>query len=55
MSERLLIVGAGTMGTQIALQAAIHGVDVNLFDIDDDSLDRARAAAGRLLEQQLQR
>jgi 3-hydroxybutyryl-CoA dehydrogenase len=55
VSERLLIVGAGTMGTQIALQAAIHGVDVNLFDIDDDSLDRARSEVGRLLEQQLQR
>jgi 3-hydroxybutyryl-CoA dehydrogenase len=55
VSERLLIVGAGTMGTQIALQAAIHGVDVNLFDIDDDSFDRALSEVGRLIELQLQR
>jgi 3-hydroxybutyryl-CoA dehydrogenase len=55
VNERLLIVGAGTMGSQIALQAAIHGVDVNLFDIDDDSLDRARLEADRLLDRQLQR
>jgi 3-hydroxybutyryl-CoA dehydrogenase len=29
---RLLVVGAGTMGTQIALQAAAHGLEVVVYD-----------------------
>ncbi|HVS44923.1 MAG TPA: 3-hydroxyacyl-CoA dehydrogenase NAD-binding domain-containing protein, partial [Candidatus Dormibacteraeota bacterium] len=34
MSEgRLLVLGAGTMGSQIAQQAALCGVEVDLVDI----------------------
>jgi 3-hydroxybutyryl-CoA dehydrogenase len=32
--ERLAVIGAGTMGTQIAAQAAAHGNDVNVYDQD---------------------
>lgn len=39
--RNVLIVGAGTMGQQIGLQAARHGYEVALYDIDDDALDRA--------------
>ena len=31
---RLVVVGAGTMGAQIAQQAALHGIDVSLVDVD---------------------
>jgi 3-hydroxybutyryl-CoA dehydrogenase len=47
---RLLVLGAGTMGAQIAQQAALHGVDVDLVDVSRDQLDRAVAQNRRLLE-----
>jgi len=37
----LLVLGAGTMGAQIAQQAALCGVDVTLVDVDAAQLDRA--------------
>jgi 3-hydroxybutyryl-CoA dehydrogenase len=55
VDSRLLVVGAGTMGTQIALQAGIHGVDVNLFDVDEKALKRAESEVGRLIQQKLGR
>lgn len=39
---RLAVVGAGSMGAQIAQQAALHGVDVTLQDQDPQQLHRAR-------------
>ena len=47
---RLLVVGAGTMGAQIAQQAGLSGVDVELVDNDAGQLDRATAENRRLLE-----
>lgn len=41
--RRVLVVGAGTMGQQIALQCAMHGFDVALYDVDGAALDRALA------------
>ena len=38
---QLLVLGAGTMGAQIAQQAALHGVDVALVDVDAAQLERA--------------
>ena len=40
--RRVAIVGAGTMGHQIAFQCAGHGVDVVLYDIDPVALDSAQ-------------
>jgi 3-hydroxybutyryl-CoA dehydrogenase len=37
----VLVVGAGTMGVQVALQCAAYGVDVRLHDTDDAALRRA--------------
>lgn len=37
--KRILVLGAGTMGRQIAFQCAISGYHVNLYDIDPDSLE----------------
>ncbi|MFQ5521887.1 MAG: 3-hydroxyacyl-CoA dehydrogenase family protein [Candidatus Methylomirabilia bacterium] len=39
--KRILVVGAGQMGSQIAMQAALHGFQVTLNDISKDILERA--------------
>lgn len=39
---QLLIVGAGTMGVQIALQSAINGIVVEVVDVSQDALKRGR-------------
>ena len=36
--RKVLVVGAGTMGGQIALQCALYGYGVNLFDSDETVL-----------------
>ncbi|TMB78624.1 MAG: 3-hydroxyacyl-CoA dehydrogenase family protein [Chloroflexi bacterium] len=41
---RLAVVGAGSMGAQIAQQAALHGIDVVLHDQGEDQLRKARAS-----------
>jgi 3-hydroxybutyryl-CoA dehydrogenase len=38
---RLAVVGAGSMGAQIAQQAALHGFEVGLQDVSEDQLERA--------------
>jgi 3-hydroxybutyryl-CoA dehydrogenase len=43
---RVLVVGAGTMGQQIALQCAGHGLSVVMLDADPAALTRARAQLG---------
>ncbi len=40
--QRILIVGAGTIGQQISLQCAIHGYDVVAYDIAPASLKEAK-------------
>jgi len=42
--QRVLVVGAGTMGQQISLQCATHGLDVTLYDVSDDALQRAEGS-----------
>jgi 3-hydroxybutyryl-CoA dehydrogenase len=39
---RLAVIGAGSMGAQIAQQAALHGVDVRLQDVSQEQLDKAK-------------
>jgi 3-hydroxybutyryl-CoA dehydrogenase len=41
--DRILVVGAGAMGSQIAMVCALAGHDTTVTDIADDALDRARA------------
>lgn len=50
---RLLVLGAGTMGAQIAQQAGLCGVDVDLVDTDGAQLARAVAENRRLLERRV--
>jgi 3-hydroxybutyryl-CoA dehydrogenase len=40
--RRVLVVGSGTMGLQIGLQAATHGYDVVLHDTDPTALEGAK-------------
>ena len=47
--HRLLVLGAGTMGAQIAQQAGLRGVDVDLVDTDGDQLARAVTENRKLL------
>jgi 3-hydroxybutyryl-CoA dehydrogenase len=49
--EKVLIVGAGTMGLQIGVQCAASGFDVTVYDAYDESLTRAKARVARLAEQ----
>jgi 3-hydroxybutyryl-CoA dehydrogenase len=52
--RHIFALGAGTMGQQIALQCAMHGYDVTVYDISSDTLRNAaaklRTYAGELVE-----
>lgn len=41
--RRVLVVGSGTMGQQIAFQCAMHGYEVILYDVSLEALDTATA------------
>jgi 3-hydroxybutyryl-CoA dehydrogenase len=54
--KRVLVVGAGTMGSQIALQTALSGrYDVTLADSVEGQLERARAQNTRLLARSVEK
>ncbi len=44
--RHILSLGAGTMGQQIALQCAIHGYDVTVYDVYPEALRDAAAKVG---------
>ncbi|MCE2833177.1 MAG: 3-hydroxyacyl-CoA dehydrogenase NAD-binding domain-containing protein [bacterium] len=47
--QRVLIIGAGTMGLRIGLQAAWSGFDTIIHDIDPASFDAARKVQRRII------
>ncbi|MEM8933381.1 MAG: 3-hydroxyacyl-CoA dehydrogenase NAD-binding domain-containing protein, partial [Acidobacteriota bacterium] len=49
----LCVTGAGQMGAQIAIQSALHGIDVVLHDISAEALDRAIAGNRKHLERRV--
>ena len=54
--KRVVVVGAGTMGSQIALQAALGGrYDVTLVDTVAGQLERATAQNRRLLDRSVEK
>ena len=54
--KRVLVVGAGTMGSQIALQTALSGrYNVTLVDSVPGQLERARAQNRRLLDRAVEK
>jgi 3-hydroxybutyryl-CoA dehydrogenase len=52
---RLLVVGAGTMGAQIAQQAALHGIDVALVDVNREVLERAMTSNRKWLDRRVEK
>ncbi|MCR9252271.1 MAG: 3-hydroxyacyl-CoA dehydrogenase NAD-binding domain-containing protein [bacterium] len=40
--QKILILGAGTMGLRIGLQAAMSGFQVTIYDVSDDALNKAK-------------
>ena len=52
---RLLVVGAGTMGAQIAQQAALHGIDVALVDVNPEVLERAMTSNRKWLDRRVEK
>src|SRR5258707_5635541 len=54
--KRVVVVGAGTMGSQIALQTALSGKhDVTLVDTVSGQLERARAQNRKLLDRSVEK
>ena len=53
--SRLGVVGAGSMGAQIAQQAALNGFEVRLQDVSRSQLDRALASNRSLLQRRVAR
>jgi 3-hydroxybutyryl-CoA dehydrogenase len=54
--KRVLIVGAGTMGSQIAIQTALSGrYDVRLVDAAESQLERARQQNEKLIARSVER
>ncbi len=49
------IIGAGTMGTGIALSSALAGYDVVLYDISDGYLQRAYKSIGTMMDKSIER
>jgi 3-hydroxybutyryl-CoA dehydrogenase len=52
---RLLVVGAGTMGAQIAQQAALHSIDVALVDVNREVLERAMTSNRKWLDRRVEK
>lgn len=42
MFKKVLIAGGGVLGSQIALQNAVHGKEVTVYDISDDAVAAAK-------------
>jgi 3-hydroxybutyryl-CoA dehydrogenase len=52
---RLAVVGAGSMGAQIAQQAALHGVEVRLHDVSQEQLEKAASSNRGHLERRVEK
>lgn len=48
--KKVCVVGAGTMGSRISLQCAIHGYEVTVYDVSEEVLQRAPARQKEIAE-----
>ena len=48
--KKILILGSGTLGLRIGLQAAISGFKVCIYDLNDEILTSANKVQGKLLK-----
>jgi len=53
--KKICVVGAGTMGHQIALQCAVHNYEVHLVDTSKEALAKAQEKIRKLLEERASR
>ena len=53
--KRILVVGAGQMGAQIAMQSALHGYAITLSDLTMDVLQKGMAGNRKQLERRVQK
>src|SRR6185436_17575429 len=53
--KRILVVGAGQMGAQIAMQSALHGYAITLNDLTMDVLQKGMAGNRKQLERRVQK
>src|SRR3989304_5092963 len=53
--KRVLVVGAGQMGAQIAMQSALHGYQITLNDLNMELLQKGMAGNRKQLERRLQK
>jgi 3-hydroxybutyryl-CoA dehydrogenase len=53
--HRIAVIGAGQMGSQIAMQAALHGYQVALHDITTAQLDKALAGNRTQLDRRVEK
>lgn len=47
--KKVLIIGSGTMGLRIGLQCALKGMDVTMYDINEDALKKALGVQDKLM------
>ena len=55
MIKNIGIIGAGTMGSGIAQVAATAGCVVKLFDVNQEALDKAKAALEKVLKRLIEK
>lgn len=49
--NKICIIGAGTLGTRVALQAAISGFEVRIYDLSTELLERSKSTMQKILHQ----
>lgn len=52
---RITVIGAGTMGAQIAMQAALCGFQTDLIDIKEEQLRQAQSALAKLMNRDVEK
>jgi len=52
--KKVCILGAGTLGSRVALQSALSGYEVRIYDIHDQSLESSKLVMRKILKQLLQ-
>ena len=53
--KRILVVGAGQMGAQIAMQSALHGYECTLTDLSVELCQKGMAGNRKQLERRVQK
>ena len=49
--KKVCILGAGTLGSRVALQSALSGYDVSVYDVHEKSLESSKTVMAKILKQ----